>query len=143
MSGGPGANTTARKRALRDAATGTQVGSKSRRANPAGQAAAMLLSMEKKSWEELEELAEHVADVAGLMYHGQITATGTFNMQLGCPVEYAHDGVDISIAGKTGMLYFRVYVVTPESMMKASALHDDEIDSDGFGEWELGDGTVE
>jgi hypothetical protein len=51
--------------------------------------------------------------------------------------------VDVSIAGKTGMLYFRIYVVTPESMMRPDALDPDDIDSDGFGEWELGDGTVE
>jgi hypothetical protein len=141
MSGGPSATTHARKRALASAATASQLGSKAKRANPAGQAAAMLLSMEKKSWEDIADVAEHVADVAGLMYHGQITAAGTFNMQLGCPVEYAHDGVDVSIAGKTGMLYFRVYVVTPESMMRDEL--DDADGADGYGEWELGDGTVE
>jgi hypothetical protein len=144
MAGGPSAATAARKRALKaemtDSATPRNIGSKAKRANPAARQAQLLLNMQKKDWEEIEEHAEHVADVVGLMYHGQITAAGTFNMQLGCPLEYAHDGVDISIAAKSGMLYFRVYVVSPETMMPEEADLED-VDDNGYGgdDWELGD----
>jgi hypothetical protein len=111
MAGGPSAEGKARQRARnKEAGNSSRSGSSG--------LSTTLLDMEKKSWDEVSELAEHVADIAGLMYSGQLSAAGTLTLQIGTPLEYLHETADVAIAGRQGALFFRVYVVTPDALAR-------------------------
>lgn len=84
--------------------------------------------MERKSWEDVEDLAEHVADLGAVVNQGSMTGAGTFTISMACPIEYAHDAMDAAIAGRAGALFIRVYVVTPDALFR-----DDADDGDDAG----------
>lgn len=126
MPGGPSAEGKARQRAL-NGARSEAMGIKPTRSGSSG-LSTLLLDMEKKEWAELEPVAEHIADIGGLLYSGQITAAGTLTLQIGCPIEYLHDLSDVAIAGRAGALYFRVYAVTPDSLTRQHPEIADEAD---------------
>lgn len=111
----PAAEQRARARALNDGKGSSGVNKR-------------LLDMERKSWEEIADIADHVCDVAGVVNQGSITGAGTLTMSLGVPIEYAHDALEATIAGRAGALFIRIYVVTVESMSRAR--DDDDADAE-------------
>lgn len=125
MSGGPSAAGKARQRAA-NGARAEALGVKPTRSGSSGINTA-ILDMERKEWADIEPLADHIADIGGLMYGGQITAAGTMTLQVGVPLEHLHDIADVAIAGKAGALFFRVYAVTVESLMREQAVDLDEL----------------
>ena len=70
----------------------------------------------KVPFEDVEDIVEHLCDIAGSMSHTQVGAswmTGSLNI----PLSYSHDLLEAHLAGQQGMLFFRVYYVPTSVFM--------------------------
>lgn len=75
-----------------------------------------LLAWRRKSWAEVQPVAEHVADLQVLMTQASTSgSTGYITFSLAAPVEYMEDATQVAMAGIAGALFMRVYVVTPDT----------------------------
>lgn len=84
-----------------------------------------LLKMDRKDWADIEEYAVHIADFGGMVQQTNTTAAGSITISVAAPLGYAHDALEASIMGRAGAVFFRVYVVPMDSMMR------DEPEADG------------
>lgn len=89
-----------------------------------------LLKMERKTWEQLEAHAEHIADFGGLIQQSNVGATGVVTISVGAPLEYAHDALEVSVMGRRGAVFFRAYLVGMDSLLRDEPEDDDHGDSE-------------
>lgn len=69
-------------------------------------------------WEDVENDVEHVVDLAMKIQQAQLGANGYFLLSCALPAAYAHAGIDAHMASNEGMLYVRMYKVSPAMFMQ-------------------------
>ena len=85
-------------------------------------------AMPSKLWEEIEGDVKHLADIAGRISHSQVGSAGQMIATINCPLEYAHDLLDVHLKARDGMVYMRLYYVSLEDYLGPMAGDDDECD---------------
>jgi hypothetical protein len=82
--------------------------------------------MERKEFDEIEHLAEHVGDIQALFQSGQIMANRAVTGTLVAQKEWAHEMVDFAIASQGHAVYVRLYVVPLSAVMPEPDVEDDD-----------------
>lgn len=63
-------------------------------------------------WATVESQVEWVTDLAAVITHTQVGASGTAIASIGVPISYAHALLDAHLASRDGMVYIRLYTVS-------------------------------
>lgn len=69
-------------------------------------------------WATVENEVEWVTDLAGVISHSQVGASGNAIASVGVPLAYAHALLDAHLASRDGMVYFRVYTVSIDKFVE-------------------------
>ena len=85
--------------------------------------------MKGLDWEEIEDQAEHLCDIAAKISHTQVGASGTVTATINVPISYLHALQDAHIASLGAMVYLRVHHVPIDRFLEAE--DDDEEGEDG------------
>lgn len=89
-----------------------------------------LTSMPKRDFADIEDLAEHVGDIAGFLSGATKHGNRTLSVTMTIPAAYQHEALDGMDASSFGFMMLRMYVV-PRSAFGEAYQEPVEDDTDG------------
>lgn len=76
-----------------------------------------IAQLPKVPFEDVEDIVQHLCDIAGKISHTQVGSSGWQTSSVNVPLEYAHDLLEAHLASQQGMVFLRVYFVPMEAFL--------------------------